>query len=302
MLVERTGGIGVSGYSLNEGRQLPEWIDLALLVSEAELAAAIDALSDGERFEITSKLSSVLHIDRRDLEKKVLRLLVERARPLALPASLWARPITATTSIPTEAREHLARLGIDTTEKRVKAAQQLYAQFVIERRKIPVTEKDLTAQGYRCGYCGLAFCDEEVGAAGLTSPFGARGPAKADRFKPHWHSDEHRTPTIDHVWPVKLYGDNDRSNLRVICRGCNEGKANFLAVAQTRPFIGLPVRAQLTGTLPIPLELFFAQIWREPQCSRTGRHAHETELTVDLHDPRGAVVLDNLITVQSPGL
>jgi hypothetical protein len=217
--------------------------------------------------------------------------------------ALVARPITSSDDPSTEIRRHFERRGVAETPERVQLALQLYAQFAQDRAKVPVKEVDLRRCGYRCEHCGLAFCNEELASKALISPFGLRGAKKVDPLKPHWNGiDENRNPTMDHDWPVSLYGDNTSGNLRVLCGACNQGKANYLALEQLKPWVGLQERAQLLGRGSLSLEAFYTQIRRSPICQRTGRGADVMELTVVLRDVRSPPVLDNLITVESPGL
>ena len=67
-------------------------------------------------------------------------------------------------------------------------------------------------------------------------------------------------------------------------------------------FIGLPQRSSLLGIFPLSTEIFYAQIAREPACWRTGVSAAESELTVEIVDPYKPAFLDNLRTVESPGV
>lgn len=278
------------------------WIDFTLALSEGELSQAVEQLDETERKAVLRQLLTLFSVGDVAVERAILRLMIERARPLALSSILWARSITSSTDIIAEARKHLEHLGFEPTPERLQRVQSLYAQFVVERERVPVTASLLARQGYRCGHCGLAFCDEDLREKNMISPFGLRGTPKMDLLKPHWYKDECRWPTMDHDWPVSLYGNNDMRNTRVLCRCCNEGKENYLTIEQMRPFTGLPRRSQLTGDLPVPPELFYAQIRLHPQCSRTGKSAVDSELTVQLRNPRFAVVLDNLITIESPGL
>jgi hypothetical protein len=281
---------------------MAQWIDLALLPSEEELTRALEELSGEERSTILSQLHAVLRLRTDSAERAMLRLMIERARPIVLSASLWSRPIESSTNIVAETERHFKYLGIQVTRERVQAAQGLYAQFVADRGRHQISQQLLEQQGYRCMHCGLAFCDEELSQKGFVSPFGSRRRPKQDSLKPHWRKLEDRLPTMDHHWPVTLYGDNRSDNHRILCRGCNLGKEQYLAAEQMRPFVGLPRREQFMGHGPIPFELFYAQIRLYPDCVRTGKTAKDTELTVELRDPRLVGVLDNLITVESAGL
>lgn len=281
---------------------MPEWIDLALTLNEDDLAREIDQLGPNDRKRILDQLLTVFRLRSDTGERAILRLMVERARPMALPSTLWRRPISSSSNILTEATRHLKHLRVDATKERLQKAQDLYAQFVAERGNERVTEQQLKAQGYRCWHCGLAFCDEELSQKGFVSPFGSRRKPKSDPFKPHWVKVENRLPRLDHHWPISLYGDNQSRNHRILCFSCNTGKAHYVTTEQMQPFVGLPKRMQFIGNAPLPEDLFYAQIRLNPECFRTGKTARDVELTVELRDPQILAVLDNLVTVESPGL
>ena len=281
---------------------MPEWIDLALTLNEDDLAREIDQLSPNDRKRVLDQLLTVFRLKSDTAERAILRLMIERARPMVLPSALWRRPITSSSNFLAEADRHLKRLGVESTSERLQKAQDLYAQFVVERGNERVTEQHLKNQDYRCWHCGLAFCNEELSSKGFVSPFGSRRKTKNDPLKLHWVKLENRLPTLDHYWPITLYGDNQNRNHRVLCFSCNWGKANYIATEQMPPFVGLPRRAQFTTNAPLPEDLFYAQIRLNPECFRTGKTARDTELTVELRDPQMLGVLDNLVTVESPGL
>ncbi|WP_115504253.1 HNH endonuclease [Mesorhizobium sanjuanii] len=280
-----------------------QWIDLALLGDEARLSAAIDGLDESGRTAVIADLADQLGMNDAQIQRATLRILVERVRPFALSSALWSRPITSSDDPRAEIRRQFARRGVAETPERIDLALQLYAQFTQDRAKVPVREIDLMRCGYRCEHCGLAFCNEDLVSRGLISPFGLRGTDKTDPLKPHWNGpDNNRYPTMDHDWPVSLYGDNGINNLRVLCGACNQGKANYLALQQLKPWVGLPERAQLLGGSSLSFDVFYAQIRRSPSCFQSGRKADVTELTVALRDVHSAPVLDNLVTIESSGL
>jgi hypothetical protein len=279
-----------------------EWIDLALLGDENGLRSALGGLDDRQRAEVIAELMRKLGTDRADVERTMLRLLLERARPYALPPALWSRPVTASNDPRALLRAHFGRIGVAATADRLDKGMEIYLQFSEERRKVPVQQSDLVRCRYRCEHCGLAFCNEELASRSIVSPFGNRGGKKTDALKPHWNGkDDLRWPTMDHDWPVTLYGSNDRSNLKVLCRACNDGKADVLAWEQARSAVGLPKRPQLSPG-KVTNELFYTQIKRCPTCVETGESAAAAELTVRLVDANGPLVLDNLVTIVSPGI
>lgn len=196
--------------------------------------------------------------------------------------------------------DHIRKLHLSPTQDRLRKGQLLYTQFLAKRFAPRLALADLQAQDFRCFHCGLAFCNEELLDFGWVSPHRTRGTDKSDPPKPQWNKPELRVPRIEHEWPIKLYGDNDRMNIRVFCHGCNDGKAGCMALMQTRSYVGLPTRGQMLCSLPITPEAFYSQLVKQPCCCRTGRTAKESELTVELLDPESLPVLDNLATVESP--
>ncbi|WP_394538830.1 hypothetical protein PRJ39_25270 [Lysobacter enzymogenes] len=276
-----------------------QWIDLALISGESNLVSTLEALERQERKVIADELFGILGLSQDDFELSTLRILVERARGFALPISLWSRPLDASSSIRDAGRSHLGQLGLEASSSRLDAIQFMYQEFATERARVPVTVTALSKNGFRCEHCGLAFCNEDLESKGIVSPHGYRGALKVDVLKVHWQRDEHRIPTMDHDWPVSTFGSNADHNLRVLCAGCNEGKAAYLALEQMGAWTGLLNRVQLVSQ-QVPLALFYAQIRRDPVCSRTGVASNSAELTVELRDPARPAIFDNLKTVVSP--
>jgi hypothetical protein len=297
-LVGATGGTdGLSCFLTNM-----EWIDLALIGDEATLRAAISGLSNDERDAAIEGLADVLGVDDGEFMRGMLRILVERARPLALPSRLWRRSLTSSDDPARMAREHLVSRRLQPTPERVRLAVAMYSRFEEERdRTLRLTEDDLVACGYRCGHCGLEFHNEELESRSLESPFGNRFKLLVAPLKPHWNGPaDMREPTMDHDWPVSLYGDNGHANLRVLCHGCNVGKRDVVALEQSRSWTGYPERPSLINAAPVEFPVFYAQLRREPLCWRSGRAADAAELTVELKDLGAPAVLDNLMTVAMP--
>jgi hypothetical protein len=277
------------------------WIDLALAPDEASLRGLLNELDARARGDAIANVADRLGLTREDVERAALRLLVERVRLFALPSSLWNRDPTASDDPRARIRSHFTALGVTETPERVDSALRLYLAWIDGRGNPKVKEADLVACGYRCQHCGLAFHNEELLSRGFESPFGSRAAPKKDPLKPHWHvSDEERQPTIDHDWPVALFGDNRPSNLRVLCSPCNAGKEHYVAGEQMWPAVGLPRRKHVMRPRPVANDVFYAQLRRAPRCEHTGRGPTEVELTVELRDPNMPSVLDNLRTVESP--
>ncbi|MGY3228906.1 5-methylcytosine-specific restriction endonuclease McrA [Luteibacter sp. HA06] len=283
---------------------MADWIDLATINDERRLSAAIDALTAQEGLSLRDTLCALLFITPLEVEKSVLRILVERSRAMALPKALWSRSFSDSSSVDELCEEYLASLGVPSTKARVAAMRGLYRAFGDTRSsQPPLTIAMLNAIDWRCTHCGLLFCDDDVVHKGWSSPHGPRGPLKVEPLKQHWNPAlahcNYRQPSIDHDWPVSTFGDNAASNLRIMCRGCNEGKSNIVAGEQAQSWVGMHRRSQFLP-LPLPLDVFYAQLRRRPRCEITGQTASQIELTVKLRDPGGIARFDNLITVESP--
>jgi hypothetical protein len=282
---------------------MPDWLDLVLLDNEAALDAAVSSVSGVDRDILRSQLIRMLGLSEDDVEQALLRLLIERVRPFALPAAVWRRPVDATWSVRDAARTHLGDLGVEATDDRLRALQELYVRFN-EVRSIGMAfpEEKLKRQNYACTICGLRFYNDELSETGLESPLGARPRLKADVLKPHWSDPKLRRPSVEHVWPVSMFGDNSMKNIVITCRGCNRGKSDYMSPHQTRALVGLTplgasARSRLIEQGTLPLETFFAQMLRQPTCQRTGRTWRDCELTVELRRPSLSPVIDNLVTV-----
>ncbi len=280
------------------------WLDLALIGDEAQLLSAIEAMSEEERNKALESLADQLGVTSKELVNGVIRLLIERVRPLALPRRLWTRSNTSSDDPRAMIRDHFVRNRIAATPERVAAADSLYTRFLDERDDVRVGLAELEDCGFRCARCGMAFCNDQLEAKAIVSPFGNRRRDKRDERKPHWNNAvSYRQPTRDHVWPVSTYGDNASVNLQVLCRGCNVGKENYMAVQQTKAWTGLVGRSMLlNGQMIVDWAVFHAQLCEEPRCEFTGQGPDVTELTVKLIDPEGLPVLGNLRTAESPGL
>lgn len=279
------------------------WIDLALIDNEADLRQAIEKLDEPGRAGVLAELVRLLKLGKGEAEQTLIRLLLERARPFSIPGPLWGRSPDSSDDMKRPTERHFRDLGIASSPERLRAVQKMYLQFSSERLdERRFTLADLQKQGFRCGHCGLAFCNDELAKKGWVSPHGVRRKDKSDPLKPQWKTAALRAPTLDHRWPISLYGSNDEGNLYVLCKGCNDGKSACLAREQLPSFIGLPQRSTLQGVYPISTEVFYAQIAREPMCRKTGVGAAQSELTVEIVDPHKPAFLDNLCTVESPGV
>lgn len=279
---------------------MADWLDLAAQTSEAATTQRIEELSKAEVAELTADLLKFFRIPDGEVDKYLLRLLLDRARPFVLPKSVWSRRVGSSTNIQGVIGKHVSDLGFEPTDDRLVMLQTLYRAFAEERkRQLPLTERLLNLSGFRCRLCGYAFRNEDLEATGIISPHGF-SDNRSDAYKPHYHIDKGNSPfmpTVDHLWPISLYGSNDPSNLAVLCQGCNNGKSDFLNFRQTRPFNGLPFRNEILSESSIRLQTFYVQLSRQPVCYRSGRGPSEVELTIRPVNMNFPMVLDNLQTV-----
>ena len=64
---------------------------------------------------------------------------------------------------------------------------------------------------------------------GFTCQLCGAGPGESDPFNPNRKVRLH----IDHIKPISQGGTNDKSNLRVVCSACNQGRANIQSPSET---------------------------------------------------------------------
>jgi hypothetical protein len=99
-------------------------------------------------------------------------------------------------------RSHVDRHDLKPGEYILEALDRLPA---IERSISPQLRNEiLERNGYTCQLCGA-------------------GPGDPDPFNPGRKVRLH----IDHIIPISQGGTDDKSNLRVLCSTCNQGRANI---------------------------------------------------------------------------
>ncbi len=144
----------------------------------------------------------------------------------------------------------------------------------------------LRSQNGRCKHCGLVLIPD------------AQPELLGDPYKPyHAVNDDWMSAEIDHIEPVSKFGTNDVENLQVLCRMCNQGKADGTGVdlryeARYAAFsvgnISEVHRARM----------FYYVIDRcSRTCVRTNRTSAEVELTIRPVRAAGAYVRTNLVAV-----
>jgi hypothetical protein len=140
----------------------------------------------------------------------------------------------------------------------------------------------LQRDGPRCNYCLFPF------SSSIAPSIRSRDP-----FKPMYESPEELCqPEVDHIVPVSRAGENDLSNLQILCRGCNMAKSDLIAllVKNELLYAGLELRE-----IPRPVRfrmLVWALLKSGSECSCC--QDSETELTVRLWQREGAYVRTNM--------
>lgn len=204
------------------------WIELVAIDREVDLQDAINRLSEEEVRQITTELLSMIGSGEDNAKRFLLRILLERARPMAIPLRVWRRRREETWSVQEEIQRYFHAFGQNLAPEHLALLQQIYFRFLTVRQRVPVTEQLLRINGFRCGLCGMLFYNEDLESLAIESPHGFRLNHISDPYKPHYAITLEKTePTLDHIWPVSLYGDNSTSNQNVLCKGCNEGKADY---------------------------------------------------------------------------
>lgn len=282
-----------------------EWIDLTLLADDEALKEYLEQLYDQspEKTEqLQNSLLKVIGLSEKDAHLQMIRLLIEKARPFALPLSVWKRESSQSGGMLDNIKEHLSTFNLDQNQDRLLKLQKLHRNFHQGRKSHSVDMDKLIAQNYSCALCGYGFDDQDLKSYGIAS-IHTIPPVRHDKFKPIWNlvGDEKqkfkviskRKPAVDHNWAVSLYGGNDSANLSILCTSCNTGKSNYQTAIQTKPGVGLPKREHIISN-DVDDELFFTCVNWHKKCNKCKKGPGSAELTVRKVDPNKPLVLDNL--------
>ena len=271
------------------------WIDVVALSDEGELHGLLQALSLEELADLEQQLLQLLGLTQEMYRRQAVRILVERARPLALPEKAWRRMPGDSGPLRPVIEDHLAKISVDSTPTRLRELSRLVSNFVDKRVGGLLTESFCRDAGFRCAICGYAFVADDMVEYGYVSPYMPPN-REPDPFKPNSQSKSKRVPRVDHVWPVSLYGSNASKNLQLLCSSCNSGKKDFMTNAHADPFVGQLQRISLRKN-EVTEEVFYSVVSRDRFCSRCGKGPSEVELTVRPRRENFPVVADNLVTV-----
>jgi 5-methylcytosine-specific restriction endonuclease McrA len=279
-------------------------LEVLTLSSEDSLVAHCSELSDDQRKALIEALRTLLFLSPQQLEAQVLRILLERARPLLISQKTWSQPLSSSDPIRLSIQRHLEEtLGLpvdELQEKSVAALEAIASNFKERRESVKVTDELLVAARYRCCACGFLFRDQDLEDLDIELPdeqkkVVAKAP-RIDHLHPIARSDSYAKPRSDHVWPVSLYGSNREHNIRLLCDACNSGKANYMSYAHAGPNVGVFLPKFFSGKYVDPA-VFYAVIARDGRCLKCEALPSEASLTLRKRRQEGVLVPDNLFAV-----
>jgi len=253
------------------------------------------------RRELIGSLQSLLGVSSDQLELQVLRILVERARPLLISQRTWSQSVTSSDPIRGAIESHLVSiLGIekvDIPETTVTSLESIASNFREPRASLRITVDLLERSDYRCRCCGFLFRDEDLEAFGFELPddqkvLVAEWP-NIDPLHPVTSGGQLGKPRADHIWPVSLYGSNEEGNIAVLCDACNSGKANYMSYAHSAPNVGVFLPKYFSSPYVDPI-VFYSVMARDEKCTLCGTPPSARPLTVRKRLREGILIPDNL--------
>jgi 5-methylcytosine-specific restriction endonuclease McrA len=278
-------------------------LDLLIFSGEASLQRALSKLDGNGRQLAISELQDFLGLTQEKIEAQTLRILLERARPLLISSVSWNQGVGSSDPVRSSIREYLkGTLKLQDGEisaSWIDGLEKLAVNFKENRVKVTVSIDLLEKCKYRCTCCGYLFKDNDLESLVLELPEDLKSlhnTSPIDAFHPIAENAKLARPSVDHVWPVSLYGNNHEENLAIICTACNQGKANFISAANAAPNVGHNLRKYfLPGA--IDRDVFFGAVARDGECKVCSALPSERQLTVRPRMEEAVAVSDNLMTV-----
>lgn len=278
---------------------------LALSIyGESQLMDYINQLPSAEKLDLEQKLASLLGLNAEQVRAQVLRILIERARPLVAAHKTWTQSISSSDSVRRGIVSHLEKVAQiseeDIEDEVLTAFETLVSNFKEQRQSVKVSKALLEKAKYRCGCCGFLFRDQDLEDLDLELPDEQKKLVavlgRIDRFHPVARKENYAKPRSDHIWPISLYGSNNENNIRILCDACNSGKANYMSADHAAPNVGVYLPKFFTGSYVDPT-VFYAVMARDKKCVGCGCEPFQSPLTVRLRFGEGVLVPDNLLTV-----
>lgn len=205
------------------------------------------------------------------------------------------------------AKTHLSeKFGLDESaidELIISNVEKLVSSFREARKKIKVREADLVTANYRCQCCGHPFSDFDIESLDIELPENLKqfhNTFSVDELHPINHDRSRGKPSVEHVWPVSLYGDNSPPNLIVYCLACNSGKSNSISYAHAPPNVGLYLKKYFVDSNIVTEDVFHSVLARHSsKCALCGDPASKSPLTVRRRMNAAVNIPDNLMAVCS---
>lgn len=158
----------------------------------------------------------------------------------------------------------------------------------------------LLRQDYRCNHCNALFKkDSKINLYRVFTQF------PEDKYKPYKYDKkesiegyiDYLAPEVDHIKPVSALGDNDLTNLQVLCKLCNRAKSDILNVKTLNEikFAALDI-SEILKEKPTHIHkmLYFTIHKAKSKCERCSK---KKELTIRKIISDGAFTRSNLQAV-----
>lgn len=286
---------------------MQDLLRLVTATTEAELDIQLRQLTHEQRDAVIGNLLLALGITSDELQLQILRQLIERGRPLVVPAHIWTQSIESSDPIRSVAKTHLSeKFGLHESsigDPIISNVEKLVSSFREVRKKIRVREDNLVSANYRCQCCGHPFSDVDIETLEIELPNNLKqfhNTFIVDKLHPIHHDRSRGRPSVEHVWPVSLYGDNSSTNLIVYCLACNNGKSNSISYAHTPPNVGVYLKKHFVDPNVVTEDVFQSVLARHSsRCALCGDTADKSPLTVRRRMNAAVNIPDNLIAVCS---
>lgn len=211
----------------------------------------------------------------------IVRLVIHLSPPEAIRYDTFSR--SPRWKLVKEYLEGALHLKSVITERLSRKIAEVLESLEIERDNSVSRFKDrlLERQKGRCGVCGIKFRSLE---------------RRIDLLKPHFESWEELTqPEVDHREPISGLGNNDPSNLQVLCRLCNWGKGFGLVPSALEEYEYAAVGVELVPRV-YRARVAYLVMSRDGRCVVCDRTAVEVELTLGKVVSKGGYTISNLRT------
>lgn len=188
-----------------------------------------------------------------------------------------------------ELASQVAKLAHAEARRRTRNKARVPLDRALRRQLV-----DLADGKPHCWVCGWRFQPEVIDRFLELSKDPPEAPELIDIFKPIGLNRRHLQIEVDHVAPFSRGGADVGDNLRLCCGWCNAHKSNRSSIYEVSGEARLVKGANPVRALPQP---FWVVRVLAMAAERVGLSPRESELTVALRNPKGAVNPANLTVV-----